>query len=293
MRNKFIIGHLLVFFTSFVWATTFISTKVLLNDFTPAEILFIRIVIAIFILTLVHPKFLKLKDKKHEVLFAAAGLCGVTLYFLTENIALSYTTASNVSIIVSTAPFFTAILSHIVFKGKDKLGINFFIGFVLAITGIGLISFQGSKIEINPLGDFLSLCSAIVWACYSVITKKISTYGYGTIPSTRKIFLYGILFLIIALPFLPFSPNIEALFKGTYLANFLFLGILASAICFITWNTGLKILGPVKTSVYIYIQPVITIVLSYLILNDRFTFLSAVGTVFTLFGLVLSQMNKK
>lgn len=288
MKNRNITGHLLTLFTVIVWGTTFISTKVLLEYFAPVEILFIRFVIALAVLIVICPHRLKISDKKRELLFMGAGLCGVTLYFLLENIALTYTMASNASVIISTAPLFTAVFSSVVFK-EEKLGLNFIIGFVLAITGIGLISFSGSTLEINPAGDLLSLSAAAVWAVYSVITKKISDFGYNTIQVTRRIFIYGIIFMLPFLPFMDFAPDLSLLHNNICLFNILFLGILASGICFVTWNLGVKILGPVKTSVYIYAQPVITIVFSYLFLKERLNAVSVIGTVLTLAGLVLSE----
>ena len=133
------IGHLLAFITIFIWGTTYISTKVLLDSFTPVQILFIRFVIGVVALSIACPHILKLKDKKQELIFMGAGLTGVTLYYLLENIALSYTLASNVGVIISVAPFFTAILTRIFYRKDEKLSLNFFIGFIIAMIGIGVI----------------------------------------------------------------------------------------------------------------------------------------------------------
>ncbi len=110
--NKTIIGHIAAFLPVLnYWGTTFISTKVLLISFEPVEILFIRFMIGYFALWCVCPRRLKVRRRKQEWYFAAAGLCGVTLYYLFENIALTYTLASNVGVIISIAPFFTVIFS--------------------------------------------------------------------------------------------------------------------------------------------------------------------------------------
>ena len=88
-------GHLMAMLTVFLWGTTFISTKVLLTGFQPVEILFFRFIIAIVVLTLACPKRIKGFDLKREGMFALAGLTGICLYYLMENIALTYTMASN------------------------------------------------------------------------------------------------------------------------------------------------------------------------------------------------------
>jgi drug/metabolite transporter (DMT)-like permease len=288
-QNKNAIGHLSALITILIWGTTFISTKILLKDFSPIEILFVRFCIGFITLLLVYPHKLKIINRKQEVLFAGAGLCGVTLYYLLENIALTYSMASNVGVIVSIAPFFTAIFAHL-FLDSEKLKPNFFIGFVFAIGGIFLISFNGSAVfKLNPLGDLLAVLAALVWSIYSILTKKISIYNYNTIQSTRRIFFYGILFMIPSLFIFNFKWSFERLLNPIYLFNILFLGLAASALCFVTWNFSVKLLGAVKTSIYIYIVPVVTVITSIIVLNEKITPVAALGTFFTLIGLFLSE----
>jgi len=105
MRNKQITRHLSALVTIVIWETTFISTKVLLVNFQPIEILFFRFLIGFLVLLIVYSKRLKETALKQEVAFAMAGLSGICLYYLLENIALTYTPASNVGGIISTAPF--------------------------------------------------------------------------------------------------------------------------------------------------------------------------------------------
>ena len=163
-------------------------------------------------------------------------------------------------------------------------------GFVLAAAGIFIISFNGSsRLELNPMGDILALSAAVVWAAYSVLTKKISGFHYNTIQTTRRIFFYGLLFMLPALLIFGFHPSIDQLIQPVNLFNILFLGFGASALCFVTWNSAVKQLGAVKTSVYIYAVPVITVVTSILVLQERITGIAVLGIVLTLAGLLVSQ----
>lgn len=289
MGNKKTIGHLAALLTIVIWGTTFISTKILLADFKPVEILFFRFVTGFLVLLALSPKQLKTTSRKEELTFALAGLCGICLYYLLENIALTYTLASNVGVIISIAPFFTAILAHLFIKSEKKLQIQFFTGFIVAMIGIVLISFNGQKLELNPLGDLLAIIAALVWAVYSILTKKISSFGYPVILSTRRTFFYGILFMIPTLFFFDFQPDLSRFANMTYLFNILYLGLGASALCFVTWNFAVKELGAVKTSVYIYMVPVITVATSVLILHEKLALLAGIGTVLTLIGLFLSE----
>ena len=282
-------GHLSALLTILIWGTTFISTKVLLVDFQPVEILFFRFVMGLLALLVVYPHRMKGTTRRQELTFVVAGLCGVCLYYLLENIALTYTMASNVGVIISVAPFFTAILSHLFLKQDEKLRANFFIGFVVAMAGIALISFNGSTLQLNPVGDLLALLAAFLWACYSILTRKISSFGYNTILTTRRVFFYGILFMIPALFLFDFKLDLSRFANMTYLLNILFLGLGASALCFVTWTFAVKLLGAVKTSIYIYLVPVITVAASVLILHEPFTWMTGMGTVLTLAGLLLSE----
>lgn len=287
--DKTVKGHLSAFVTIVIWGTTFISTKVLLQSFAPVEILFIRFAIGYAALWCVAPHRLAVRQRRQEWYFAAAGLCGVTLYYLFENIALTYTLASNVGVIISIAPFFTAIFSWLFLHGS-RPGARFLTGFALALAGIALISFGGtSSLQLNPLGDLLAVVAAMTWAAYATLSKKISEFGYQTIQTTRRIFFYGLVFMVPVLFAAGFSvePRLFAELKNS--ANLLFLGLGASALCFVTWNFAVRVLGSVKTSVYIYMVPVITTVTSAVILRETLTAPILCGIVLTLAGLFLSE----
>lgn len=289
MNNKNTLGHISAILTVLIWGTTFISTKVLLSHFTLIEILFFRFSLGFIALLLIYPHKLVLTDKKQEKLFMLAGLCGVTLYFLFENIALTYSFASNIGVIVSISPFITGILTHFFLK-QEKLKLSFFLGFFVSITGVALISFNGSTVlKLNPIGDILAVLAAATWSIYSIVTKKISDYQYNTIQVTRRIFFYGLIFMLPALFFFDFHIGIDRFKEPLLLFNILFLGFGASAVCFVTWNLSLKLLGVLKTSVYIYAVPVITVAFSAFILKEKITSIAMVGTFLTLAGLFISE----
>jgi drug/metabolite transporter (DMT)-like permease len=286
-------GHIVALFTILVWGTTFISTKLLLADFKPVEILFFRFVLGLLALFLAYPRRLRGTGLKPAALFAAAGLSGVTLYYLLENVALTYTTASNAGVITSVAPFFTAILASRL-KGGEKPGRNFYLGFAAAIIGIMLISFSGNAIlKLNPAGDLLLLLSSFMWAVYAILSRKIGEFGYNTVQTTRRIFLYGTAFMLPVLPLMHFEWGLARFLSPLNLFNILFLGMGASALCFATWNFAVRLLGAVKTSVYIYLIPVIAVVTSVIVLREKITWMSALGMALTLAGLFLSEKKAK
>ena len=282
-------GHLAALLTIAIWGTTFISTKVLLEDFRPVEILFIRFVMGYLALWIACPRRLRGVTGRQEGLFALAGLCGVYLYYLLENIALTYTMASNVGVIISVPPCFTALLTHFLMRGEDRLRPTFFAGFAVAMAGICLISFNGSALALDLRGDLLALLAAFVWACYALLTRKIGALGHPTVLTTRRTFFYGLVFMLPVLALSGARPDLACLLDPVDLGNLLFLGLGASALCFVTWNFAVKELGAVKTSVYIYLVPVITVAASVAILDEPFTWMTGAGTALTLMGLLLSE----
>lgn len=285
-------GHLAALFCTLVWGTTFISTKVLLRDFNPIEILFFRFALGFAALWLACPHALRLTERKQEWLFAGAGLAGVTLYFLLENIALTHTFASNVGVIVAVSPFFTALLSFWLLKA-EKPGLNFFLGFAAAIAGIGLISFSGStQLQLNPLGDLLAVLAGLAWSFYSILTRKILALGYKSLQVTRRCFFYGLLFMLPCLPFMNFHWDLARFGAFVNWSNVVFLGLGASALCFVAWTFAIKRLGAVQSSVYIYLVPVVTVITAALILQERITGMAALGTALTLAGLVVSEIRQ-
>ena len=290
MESDKLKGHLLALTTMLLWGTTFVSTKVLLSDFTPIEILFLRTLLGYVLLRILYPKRIKVTDKKQKALFIAAGLSGIYLYYLFENTALVYSMASNISVITSTAPFFSAIFAY-KFLAEEKPRPSFFVGFVVAISGIALVSFSGGEFKFEPKGDIMGLLSAAIWGVYSVITKIISKNNYNTVQMTSRIFEYGLMFMIPTLFISGFDFSVEKFLKPVNMINILYLGFGASALCFVMWNTALQKIGVVRASVYIYLNPVITIVLSYFVLNERLTLISTIGAILTVFGLVISELH--
>lgn len=289
MNDKNTMGHLAGIMTIIIWGTTFVSTKILLQDFAPIEILFFRFILGLLALLMIYPHRMEITDRKQELVFAGAGLSGITLYYLFENIALTYSMASNIGVIICIAPFFTAILAQLFLDG-EPLTPQFFLGFLVAISGIFLISFNGSTtFALNPLGDFLAVLAAIVWAAYSIFTRKIGAFGYHPIQTTRRVFSYGLLFMIPSLFLFPFKWDLVRFVNPIYLFNMLFLGLGASALCFVTWSFSVKILGAVRTSIYIYLVPIVTILTSVIVLHEHITGMAALGTVLTLTGLVVSE----
>ncbi|MEM5780115.1 MAG: DMT family transporter [Lawsonibacter sp.] len=290
--NRQMLGHTAALFTILNWGTTFIGTKILLRAFTPVEILVFRFLLGVAALFVACPHLLRVQNRRHELTFAAAGLSGACLYYLMENVALSYTTAANVGVIVTAAPLFTALIAWKTDGEEGRPSVRFFLGFATALAGICLISFTSlSDVSLDWWGDLLALGAAAMWGVYSTLVKRIGAFGYPVLQATRRTFLYGLLFMIPATIGMRFQWDLSRFEDPVYTGIFLYLGLGACALCFVTWGFAVGVLGAVKTCVYIYLSPVITLICSVLILHERITAAAMAGAALTLAGLFLSQWD--
>lgn len=291
MKNREkLTGSLFALFTIVVWGSTFIASKKLLDIYTPSQIMLTRFLLAYCALWLLRPRKLRLTGKQ-ECSFLLLGLFGCSIYFYTENTALTYTLASNVSIIVAAAPIFTAILAHL--SGEERFRRQTLWGFLVAFTGVVLVVCNGTFVlKLNPRGDFLALCAAACWACYSVLMRKAGQ-GLDPILVTRRTLFWGAvtavpLVLLEGTPF-PTAPLTTPVVWG----NFLFLGLIGSGLCYVLWNTAFRLLGVVSTNNFIYLNPFVTIVTARIFLNEPISPLAILGAVLITAGVVAAQRNPR
>ena len=286
------LGHIAALVTVCGWGLTYVATAILLRSFSPFELPIFRFIAAIPALYLIYPKKMGKTNLRQELLFAGAGLTGVTLFFIAENFALLHSSVSNVGVIVATAPVFTSLAVWIFLKG-ERPSKAFFLGFLLAICGIALISFADIRIQLSPLGDMLAVVTAMCWAAYSVFMKKINAQGHHPIQITRRIFLYGLLFFGPAVFLTDVRWGFERFLDTANLVSFLLLALGASAAGFVLWNWALAKLGPVKTTVYVYLIPLVALTGSFFILGETISWIQTCGVALTLLGLIISNRRPR
>ena len=288
LRNKETWFHLTAVLTVCIWGSTFIATKTLINQgLTPVEIFTYRFSLAyLCLLAFCHQKLMA-NTWRDEGLFLLAGLTGGSLYFISENSALEITMASNVSLIVCTTPVLTVLLSSFFFKEKLRKG--FIAGSLVALSGVTLVVFNGSVfLKLNPLGDCLTLLAALSWAFYSLILRQMGN-KYSTLFITRKVFFYGLITMILYLPFAPSSFHLERLCYPLVYGNLLFLGIVASMLCYLSWNACVRIIGASRASNYLYINPLVAVWASHLFLSEPITPTALLGAGLIIGGVYIVE----
>ena len=281
----------MVMLATVIWSVTFVSTKVLLEYLSPTEILVYRYVIAYAVFMLISPKPVRLGTFKEETVFALCGITGVSLYFLLENFALYYSTAANVSLIVSTAPMLTGVVAHI-FTKEEKITRGFLWGCLFGLGGVFLIVFNGHFIlRLNPLGDLFAVLGALSFAFYSILIIKVNR-GYSPIEITRKTFFYALLSLVPLLFTPAFHWKPAVLIRPNVLAHLTFLGVFASALCFIVWNKVIWSLGAVKANNLIYLTPPGTMLAAAVLIDEKITVFAVIGGLLILVGVYAAQAEK-
>ncbi|MCF0192283.1 MAG: DMT family transporter [Prevotella sp.] len=291
MSSKRIFYHFLAALVAIVWGVTFVSTKVLLaNGLTPAAIFALRFSLAYAVLLLFSHKRILCESLKDELLMAALGMTGGSLYFLTENMALEHTTATNTSLIVCSCPLFATILIYFFFK--EQLSKRQMIGGVLAFIGMAVVVLNGQFVlHLSPLGDLLALGACLCWAVYSVVMRLLAD-RYETSFINRKIFFYGLLTIIpwfIAFP--EQIPSLKAMAEPVVVGNLLFLALIASLVCYCLWTVCMKHIGVIEATNYVYLNPIATVVAAYIVLAEQITVWFIAGTVLILLGLYIHNRH--
>lgn len=296
---KKLLGNLAALITVSAWGSSFLATKVLLEQghFTPVETFVYRFALAYILMLALSFRQIRSNSWKDELQLALCGICSITIFFILENYALLRTTAGNVSLLSGISPIMTAVLMALVYHTRISKGVV--IGSVVAIAGVVCVIFAptitlGLGFEINPVGDLMALGSAFTWAIYSVMIKRLTPL-YSTFFITRKMFFYGVITAIPLILIDPAPTHLSLLFdlaQPKYLLNMLFLVVVCSMMGYVLWNESMKIIGPVTANNYIYLQPLVTMVLAWFLFGEAIYPLGYVGCLLVIGGLVIADKLK-
>lgn len=278
-----------------IWGSTFVFTKLLLYEgLSPAQIFLLRFIIA-YLLLLAYELLFK-RDTfglvsgswKDEGIMFLLGLTGGSMYFLTENAAMLYTTATNTSLIVCSCPLFAMILFAMVYKDSERFKKIQIAGSLLAFVGMIVVVLNGQFVlHLSPMGDMLAFGACISWAVYSLLMKQV-TERYSTFFITRKVFFYGLVTIMPYFAVYPGFPPMEVVFSSGVLWNLLFLSVVASMVCYLLWNWTIHLLGAVVATNWVYFNPIVTIIFASIILQEPITVWFLMGSAMILTGMYLS-----
>ena len=286
----------MAFVTVAIWGSTFVFTKMLLlNGLSPAQIFTLRFIIA-YLLLLAFEMLTRWQSFRlfsgswrDEVVMLLLGISGGSLYFLTENASMLYTTATNTSLIVCSCPLFTMLLMVLLYRKSERFTSTQVLGSLLACAGMAAVVLNGHFVlHLSPLGDTLAFGACLCWAVYSLLMKSV-TERYSTFFITRKVFFYGLLTILPYYILYPGFPSLQVIFSSQVLWNLLFLSVIASMGCFLVWNWVIHQLGAVVATNWVYFNPITTILFAWWLLNEEITPWFILGTVLILVGMYLCE----
>lgn len=294
--EKSFLGHFFAFVTVAIWGSTFVFTKMLLiHGLSPAQIFTLRFIVA-YVLLLAFELITRWQSFRlfsaswrDELMMLLLGITGGSLYFLTENAAMLYTTATNTSLIVCSCPLFAMMLVALAYRQSERFTRVQVIGSLLACLGMAVVVLNGRFVlHLSPIGDMLAFGACLCWAVYSLLMKSV-TERYSTFFITRKVFIYGLLTILPYYLVFPSFPSMEVIFNSQVLWNLLFLSVVASMICFLVWNWVIRQLGAVVATNWVYFNPITTIIFAWWLLHEQITLWFLLGSLLIIVGMILSD----
>ncbi len=293
-RNNTWIYHLVAFATVAIWGCTFVSTKVLmLNGLSPAQIFTLRFLIAYVMMLAVYHSRLWADSWRDELKMMLLGISGGSLYFLSENEAMNFTSTTNTSLIVCSCPLFATLLVRLVYRSTTRISMMQLGGSLLAFAGMVIVVLNGRFVlHLSPLGDALAFTACLSWSVYSLLMKWVSA-KYGAAFITRKVFFYGVLTILPYYIFYPTLPTAAVLTKPVVVGNLAFLGCLASMICFLTWNWCISKLGAVKATNWVYFNTITSLIFASWVLVEKITPYFLAGATCILLGMFVADRSTK
>ena len=296
MPKSKILPYLEAVFAVIVWGASFIATKIALQDVSPVTVVWLRFTMGVIILgiaVILRQQF-ALPDKNEWMYFALLGFLGITFHQWLQSNGLETSQAGTTAWIVSTTPVFMALLGWLMLK--ESLSWIKIFGILLAFSGVLLVVSKGdfSSISISRFGapgDKLILISAVNWAVFSALSRR----GLKSHPASLMMFYvmsFGWLFTSLLFISTQGVSEIHQLtFNGWMGVSF--LGVFCSGLAYIAWYDALQALSTAQTGVFLYIEPLVAVVVAFFVLGERITSVSLIGGAVILFGVWLVNREKE
>lgn len=287
--------QLLLVLATILWGGNFVIGRAVAGDIPPLTLAFLRWCAAFVVF---FPLVYRRTRQEWPMIQAnwpaviAMAITGVASFNTLVYIGLHYTTSINASLMNSSTPIIIYILSFIFLK--ERLSKFQLTGTTLSLIGVLFIISGGSigsllSFSFNK-GDLIVLAAVFCWSIYSLLVKQYA----GRLPGYSTFLVTIGLGIVMLLPFTVYelmttSASINWSF-GTVGAIF-YVGIAASIIAFLSWNSGVVAIGPNRASIYLNFIPLFAAVFAILFLEEQVIVAQLIGGLAVIGGVVLS--NKK
>lgn len=288
MREKVFLLIAVIF-----WGWSFVFTKELLGYISPAEVMGLRLLIALpILLAVVKFKRIRFEFEPKDIGWVIAGGLIITAHFFIQITGIKTTTATNTGWIISITPLVMALLSFLFLK--ERIGKKEISGIIIATIGILLLVSKGQLFALDWLqstGDWLVLASAHTWAIYTVVTRNISR-KYNPLAVTTAILALPTGLLFIYMIFIS-DWSVFISLPPRPLFSLLALGILCMAIAHWFWQEGVAKFGATKAGIFLYLEPLSTTALAIPFLAEKFSLFTGLGGGLVLLGVFIAERRKK
>lgn len=268
-----------------VWGGSFIATKAAVADIPPIAFAVLRFAVAVVGLGAMH--FLTRTPLKVErdlwKPVVVAALTGVTLTYVLENTALKFTTAGNSALFIAASPLVT--MAGAVFFLKERLTWQMGVGSIIAFAA--MIALVGASFHETGLGDVLMALNTLVGAVYAMTSKKLAD-RMSPLSALTVTFALGTLALIPCAGIEAMVTRAPWHVTPTAVGALLFLGLGSSCIAYWLWMYALGRMSTATAGLYMYLMPVVTLLLSARFLGEQLTPVKLVEAGLILLGVYLA-----
>ena len=280
--------HVIAILVILAWGVSFPFTRILLDaKISPTEIFVYRSAIAYLGLLAISRFRISFWEWRDELVAVLCGLTGGALYFVLQNIALKLTLLSDVVIVIAINPLLTAILAAIFLK-EENYSWKVLVSSAVAFAGVAVVTLRNGFVWGDGLlGNILSFLAALSWAVYSVFLKRVQA-RHSTLDITRKVMIYGTL---CALPLMlaePLSP-LSTLLRTDVFFIMIFLALVCSMAAFFVWNLVIKKIGAIRANNYLYLDPIVSILLGVIMINEQVGAVAILGCALVLIGVIMVE----
>ncbi len=291
-KNFNLLGLATVTFAMLIWASSFIALKSAMVDLGEYTVIFLRMFVASLCFLYFIKSFLKYdftkSDLKYILLLAIFEPC---LYFIFEAKALLYTSASQAGMITSLMPLITAIAAG--YFLKEIISRQLIFGSLIAMIGAVWLSVQATTTVNAPdpmLGNFLELCAMACGAGYTIVTRYLIDKYSALFITAIQAFIGAIFFFPFFIYELAFD---EMVFSFEAIAWTIYLGVVVTLGGYGLYNFSLTKIEASKAAMFINLIPVFTLILAFLILNEKLSTQELIASATILTGVIISQISVK
>lgn len=214
---------------------------------------------------------------------------GVYQFFFVEGI--TRTSASDAALVVAASPVFTAIIGKL--RGVERIARKGVIGILLSVAGIACVvlgTTQSGAGESSLFGDLLVLFGSLAWSIYSVLLKPYTERVTGMQLSAFTMLGGSIPLALVAWPQISSAHWTALSFAGW--SSIVYSGIGSLVIAYYFFYRGIRVIGPTRTTMYSNLQPIIAVLVAWIMLSERPTIWQCIGAAAIMGGLLLTRSRE-